>query len=1014
MAGNIRGITIEIGGDTTTLQKALKDVEGKSRELNKELRDIDKSMKFNPDSFELLDQKARVAKEAIANLKDKLTTLKTAQEQASQALENGDIGQDQYDALSREILKTENQLKSYEKTLKESSREEVESKKAADERKKSLEDLQKSGEQLKQEEEKLSKEFKLQVAEMGNNAKESEKLAAKKEYLSKAIANAAEQVVNLEKQLKDAKQVYGENSDEVAKLEAKLADAKTSAANFANEFQAMGGKLTEVSKKFTEVGDKIESIGKSMSTKVTAPIAAGFAVAFKGAADLEDAMGATKQVFGDHAKDVDTWTSNIEDYYGVSKKEALEYANTMGSMLKNIGGKTDKEAAEMSEKLVKLAGDLSAMFGGRTEDAVRALTGALKGNNSMLDNYGMGVNEATVKTKAMEMGLVGEKEQMSLAAKQAATLALIMEQTGDAQGQAAREADGASGTMKAFQKNLKDFKDTLGEELIPIITPFIKQLNELIKKFGKLKPSTKKAIVGFGLLLAAIGPILTIFGKLMKVIGTFSGAMAIVKGATTAGATPAMIGLSKVIPVLVKGFGLIKGVCVAVGAAFNVGPIAGALALAVAIGVLIAAIKNWDKIKEFFKGVGEKIAEFCGNAKEKLGEFGEHMKETFSETWSNMKEELSKEWSDMKDSLSESWNTIKENAGETWSNIQESLSEKWNSIKEKAKEWGSTIKDTLSETWTEFSSKTSEAWGNIHQTLGEKWNGIKEKAKEWGSNLKEELSGVWGDFSENLGQTWDGIKESLSEKWGSISELAKQNFDSMGETINQAFNGIKDGAGNIIESVVSGMSGKWENMKTNAANAWDSMKDTLKNKVSDIGDAIKKLGGLKDWFSDLWNNIKERTSQKWQAIKEAAMGPLKALLQNIRDFFNKVKDLFNIKLEFPKIKLPKFKLEGKFSLNPPSVPKLSVQWNKMGGIFKKPTIFATPNGYQGVGEAGAEAIIPIEKLKDYMSEVLDKKQDKGGDTYIFNVKFDEISELEQFIKMAKAKKRIAKQGDVNA
>ena len=124
--------------------------------------------------------------------------------------------------------------------------------------------------------------------------------------------------------------------------------------------------------------------------------------------------------------------------------------------------------------------------------------------------------------------------------------------------------------------------------------------------------------------------------------------------------------------------------------------------------------------------------------------------------------------------------------------------------------------------------------------------------------------------------------------------------------------------------------------------------------------------------------------------------------------------MFNIKLEFPKIKLPKFKLEGKFSLNPPSVPNLSVQWNKMGGIFKRPTIFATPNGYQGVGEAGAEAIIPIEKLKDYMSEVLDKRQDKGGDTYIFNVKFDEISELEQFIKMAKAKKRIAKQGDVNA
>lgn len=1014
MAGTIKGITIEIGGDTTTLQKALKDVEGKSRELNKELRDIEKSMKFNPDSFELLDQKARVAKEAIANLKDKLTTLKAAQEQASEALKNGDIGQDQYDALSREILKTENQLKSYEKTLKESSQEEVENKKAADERKKSLEDLQKSGEQLKQEEEKLKKEYKLQVAELGNNAKASEKLAAKKEKLKNQIANTAKQVENLEKQLQAAKGIYGENSTEVKKLEQSLIEAKTKVADLTNEFQKMGGKLEEIAKKFPEVGGKLEDLGKSMTMKVTAPIAAGFAVAYKGAADLEDALGATKQIFGDHSKDVDKWTSNMQDYYGVSKSEALDYANTMGAMLKNIGGKTDEEAAKMSEKLVKLAGDLSAMFGGSTEDAVRALTGALKGNNSMLDNYGMGVNEATIKSKALEMGLKSEKGEMSLAAKQAATLALIMEQTGDAQGQAAREADGASGTMKAFQKNLKDLKDTFGKELLPVLTPFIKELSNLIKAFGKLKPGTKKAIVGFGLLLAAIGPILTIFGKLMKVIGTFSGAMAIVKGATTAGATPAMIGLSKVIPVLVKGFGLIKGACVAVGAAFNMGPIAGALALAVAIGVLIAAFKNWDKIKEIIGNVAEAISEKLKDMKGKLSEWGTEVSDKVIEKFSNLKEKAGEKWKEISETISESWSSFKEKTSETWDTITEYLSQKWGEIKEKASEWGTNISEKLSDLWTSFSEKTKESWDSIKESLGETWNSIKETASDWGNSIKETLGQAWGDFKDKSIETWNSLKESLGETWNNLKETAKTKFDEISEALSQSIQGIKEKISPIFESIAKGVSDKWDKIKSNTSTIWDSIKENLGGKIDSIKQSISKLGDLKQWFSTLWNDIKQNTSSKWEAIKEAAMRPLKTLLSNIKNFFRKVKDLFNIKLEFPKIKLPKFKVDGKFSLNPPSVPKISVQWNKMGGIFRRPTIFSTPAGLQGVGEAGAEAVLPIEKLKDFMNEVLDARENKGGDTYVFNVKFDEISELEQFLRMAKAKKRLAKQGDINA
>ena len=95
--------------------------------------------------------------------------------------------------------------------------------------------------------------------------------------------------------------------------------------------------------KMQEVGGKITDVGKNMSMKVTAPIVAAGAVAFKMAADTQDAMGATDQVFKDSAESMKSWAASLETYYGIAKGEALEYGNMMGSMLVNIGGLTEEQ-----------------------------------------------------------------------------------------------------------------------------------------------------------------------------------------------------------------------------------------------------------------------------------------------------------------------------------------------------------------------------------------------------------------------------------------------------------------------------------------------------------------------------------------------------------------------------------------------------------------------------------------------------------------------------------------------
>ena len=107
-ANRIKGITIEIGGDTTKLQTALKGVNTEVKNTQQQLKDVEKLLKLDPGNTELLAQKHKLLGEAVAATKEKLETLKTAAEQANTALANGDISQEQYDALQREIIETEN------------------------------------------------------------------------------------------------------------------------------------------------------------------------------------------------------------------------------------------------------------------------------------------------------------------------------------------------------------------------------------------------------------------------------------------------------------------------------------------------------------------------------------------------------------------------------------------------------------------------------------------------------------------------------------------------------------------------------------------------------------------------------------------------------------------------------------------------------------------------------------------------------------------------------------------
>ena len=121
MAGRIQGITVEIGGDTTKLQNALKGVNGQIKSTQQQLKDVNKLLKLDPGNTELLAQKHKLLGQAVSETKDKLATLKTVAEQTNTALAKGEISQAQYDALQREIIETEQDLKRLEEQANQSA-----------------------------------------------------------------------------------------------------------------------------------------------------------------------------------------------------------------------------------------------------------------------------------------------------------------------------------------------------------------------------------------------------------------------------------------------------------------------------------------------------------------------------------------------------------------------------------------------------------------------------------------------------------------------------------------------------------------------------------------------------------------------------------------------------------------------------------------------------------------------------------------------------------------------------
>ena len=190
------------------------------------------------------------------------------------------------------------------------------------------------------------------------------------------------------------------------------------------------------------------------------------------------------------------------------------------------------------------------------DQAMTALNGVFTGETESLKTLGVVMTETNLKQFADDAGLV--YEQMSQAEKVQLRYAYVMEMTKNAQGDYARTSEGTANSMRTLQASFENLISELGQNLLPIITPIIQSITKILKKFGEMDPWAQKLVIGIGIVVAAIGPLLTGIGGIITTVTTL-------------------------LPILGT-----------VGAAFL--PIVGAIAGAIAAIVLLIA--NWDKVKE--------------------------------------------------------------------------------------------------------------------------------------------------------------------------------------------------------------------------------------------------------------------------------------------------------------------------------------------------------------------------------------------------------------------------------
>lgn len=525
----------------------------------------------------------------------------------------------------------------------------------------------------------------------------------------------------------------------------------------------------------------------------------------------------------------------------------------------------------------------------------------------------------------------------------------IYDCTGAAEEASEVRLDNLSGQITILKSTIEGIAIQIGDILMPTIRNVVARIQEWAAAFAAADEDTKKTILTVAGVVAAIGPLILGVSKVIKTVKNVVNAFKLMKTGLTA-VKAALAGVSA--PVLA-----VVAVVAALVAAFmhlwNTNE-----------GFRTTIIGIWNEIKNTVGG-------FIEGLKERLGGMGitfESVSAAIKTVWNALCEFLAPVFEGAFQHISNTLTAVtnhilgvvdffialfKGDWEGCWEAVKGIFANAWEYAKNTFSNWVTTIRGVADVILGWFGTDWNTVWTSISTFFVNLWNNIKNFFVNLWNGIVTTITGILNTISSIFTSAWNGIKNTISTVWNTISTIVST-------------------AVNTVKSVISTV---WNGIKTVTSSVWAGIKALVTGDINGVKSAVSTaVNAVKTTVSSVWNSIKSATSSTWNAIKTAISTPINSAINVVKSAIDKIKGFFNFSWSLPKLAMPHPYISGKFSLNPPQVPKFGISWYKTGAIMDGDTIFGmNGNTLLGGGEAGKEAILPLEPFYVRLGNMLDTK-----------------------------------------
>lgn len=307
--------------------------------------------------------------------------------------------------------------------------------------------------------------------------------------------------------------------------------------------------LDKLGNQLNALGDTIGNIGEAMVNNISKPIMDFFMKGIDIASDVSESMNVVNVTFKKGSQDVKDWSTTLLDSFGLTEKEALQYAGSMGAMLKSSGF-TEDAARIVSKSLVELTGDMSSFYNLDHDETWEKIRAGIAGETEPLKALGINMSVANLEAYALSEGIKKSWKEMDQGEQVSLRYGYLMKVTADAQGDFNRTQDGFANKLRTVKGRIDDFAKSLGEILLPFVEKAINIFDDLFIYITTSIPEIDKMAVIFGLLAAAVGPVLIAIGGLIVGLGGIVGAITAVVALISTVGMPVFVGIAGAVMIL--------------------------------------------------------------------------------------------------------------------------------------------------------------------------------------------------------------------------------------------------------------------------------------------------------------------------------------------------------------------------------------------------------------------------------------------------------------------------------